>query len=132
MVANPLLGKIWIAFRFIVFGVLGFVVMMSASVTLLTDTSVLGHNRDTLACLGLIVITILGAVMMLYGAGEWGRWGYLFVFLSTPASFVFFLIVPHAGKDAGVTVPVLATVGTYLIVRAYYACRKSQETTQHA
>jgi len=86
--------------------------------------SVLDHKRGYTTSLGLLTIFILGAVMMLYGAGEWGRWGYLFVFFSIPVSFLVSLVVPVAGKGGGVIVPTLASVGTYIAVRAYYARRK--------
>jgi hypothetical protein len=132
MAKNALLGKAWTAFRFVAFGVFGFVVMMSAFLILLTDMSVLDHKRGYLIPLGLLAISILGAVMMLFGVGEWGRWGYLFVFLSIPVSLLLLFLFPHAGKDVGVLVPALASIGTYIAVRAYYARRKKQQLSQHA
>lgn len=124
MAKNTLLGKGWTAFRFVAFGVFGFVVMMSAFLIFFTDMSVLDHKRGYSTSLGLLAIFILGAVMMLYGAGEWGRWGYLFVFFSIPVSFLVSLVVPFAREEAGVIVPTLASVGTYFVVQAYYARRK--------
>ena len=70
--------------------------------------------------------------MMLFGVGEWGRWGYLVVFLSIPVSLLLLFLMPHAGKDVGVIVPALASVGTYIAVRTYYARRKRRELSQHA
>ena len=38
-------------------------------------------------------LAFVGALMMLLGAGEWGRWAYLFVFISTPfVMFLFFFL----------------------------------------
>jgi hypothetical protein len=71
-------------------------------------------------------------VAMLFGVGEWGRWGYLFVFLSIPVSLLLLFLFPHAGKDVGVLVPALASIGTYITVRTYYASRKKQQLSQHA
>jgi len=69
----------------------------------------------------------MGAVMMLFGVGEWGRCGYLLVFLSFPVSLLLLFLVPHAEKDVAVVVPTLAAVGTYMVVRANYARRKRRE-----
>jgi hypothetical protein len=57
----------------------------------------------------LITVSGLGAVMMLFGVGEWSRWGYLSVFLSFPISLLLLFLFPHAGKDAGAIVPTLAS-----------------------
>ena len=94
--------------------------------------SVIDHQRGYLSSLGVLVIFVLGAVMMLYGVGEWGRWGYLLVFLSIPISILLVCLFTNAGKGVGVLVPALASVGTYITVRAYYARRKKQESSQHA
>jgi len=124
MAKNPLLRKVWVALRFVVFGVCGFVVMFFAFVELLDRLTSVHRENGFLAPLGLIAVCGLGALMMLFGVGEWGRWGYLFVFLSIPVSLLFLFLIPHAGKDAGVVVPTLASVGTYIVVRTYYARRK--------
>ena len=77
----------------------------------------------------LIAVSGLGGVMMLFGVGEWGRWGYLFVFLSFPFSLLLLFLIPHAGKDIGAIVPTLTSVGRYIIVRTYYAQRKRLESS---
>jgi|HubBroStandDraft_4_1064222.scaffolds.fasta_scaffold91136_3 hypothetical protein len=127
MAKNPSLRTAWIALRFIVFGVLGFIVMLSSFVALVDRLTSIQHERGYLIPLGLIAVCGLGGVMMLFGVGEWGRWGYLFVFLSIPVSLLLLFLFPHAGKDVGVLVPALASIGTYITVRAYYARRKKQQ-----
>jgi len=129
MAENSLRRNGWIAVRFIVFGVFGFVVMIFAFVMLVDQLTPVHHADGYLAPLGLIEVSGLGAVMMLFGVGEWGRWGYLFVFLSFPVSLLLLLLLPHAGKDAGAIVPTLASVGTYIAVRTYYARRKRPESS---
>jgi hypothetical protein len=129
MVENSLLRNVLITVRFIVFGVFGFVVMIFAFVTLVEQLTSVHHANGYLTPLGLIAVSGLGAVMMLFGVGEWGRWGYLFVFLSLPVSLFLLFLLPHAGKDAGAIVPTLASVGTYIAVRAYYARRKRPESS---
>jgi hypothetical protein len=131
-VNNTSLRKVWIAFRFLVFGVFGLVVMFVAFVTLIDRLTSIDHEKGFVASLGLIVVCGLGAVMMLFGVGEWGRWGYLFVFLSIPVSLLLLFLMPHAGKDVGVIVPTLTSVGTYIAVRVFYARRKRRELSQPA
>lgn len=121
--------NVWIAVRFIVFGVFGFVVMFFAFVMLVDRLTSVHHVDGYLVPLGLIVVSGLGALMMLFGVGEWGRWGYLFVFLSLPVSLLFLFLIPHADKEVGAIVPTLASVGTYIVVRVYYACRKRPESS---
>ena len=127
MATNPLLRKVWVAFRFVVFGVFGLVVMLFAFAALLDRLTSVHGEKGVLAPLGLTAGCGLGAVMMLFGVGEWGRWGYVLVFLSIPVSLLLLFLFPHAGKDLGVAVPTLGSVGTYIAVRAYYAHRKRQE-----
>jgi hypothetical protein len=129
MAENSLLGNVWIAVRFLVFGVFGFVVMIFAFVMLVDQLISVHHADGYLGALGLIAVSGLGAVMMLFGVGEWGRWGYLLVFFSLPVSLLFLFLIPHAGKDAGVIVPTLASVSTYGVVRAYYARRKRLQSS---
>jgi hypothetical protein len=45
--------------------------------------------------------------------------------VAATVSLLLLFLVPHAEKDVGVVVP-LAAVGTYMVVRAYYA--KSKKT----
>jgi hypothetical protein len=90
MAKNPSLRTAWIALRFIVFGVFGFIVMLSSFVALVDRLTSIQHERGYLIPLGLIAVCGLGEVMMLFGVGEWGRWGYLFVFLSIPVSLLLF------------------------------------------
>jgi hypothetical protein len=127
MAMNRLLGKVWVAFRFVVFGIFGFVLMFFAFVALLDRLTSIRGEKGFLGPLGLLAVCGVGAVMMLFGVGEWGRWGYVLVFLSIPVSLLLLFLFPHAGKDVGVVVPTLASVGTYIAVRAYYAHRKRQE-----
>lgn len=65
-------------------------------------------------------LAFTGALMMLFGAGEWGRWAYLWVFLSIPAGLGLLIMVLNAGKELGallVTGPLLVS---YALVRRYY------------
>ena len=70
--------RVWIALRFIVFGVGGFWLLMFCWIARLEPAT---HLMNPFLALPL---GLIGALMMLFGAGEWGRWAYLWVFLSTP------------------------------------------------
>jgi hypothetical protein len=126
MLSNSLWKKAWVAIRFILFGVFGFLVMFGAWVVLFDRlTSIRRGNVDMSAFL-LLPLSLLGAVMMLFGVGEWGRWGYLLVFLSIPVSLSLLFVMPEAGgKEIGFIVPTVAAVSTYAVVRRYYARRKT-------
>jgi len=66
--------------------------------------------------------------MMLFGAGEWGRWAYLWVFLCIPAGLGLLIMVPNAGKELGALLVAGPLLVSYAIVRRYYrnqAVRKS-------
>jgi len=119
--------KTWVAVRFVLFGVLGFLVMFGAWVMLLDRLTSIRHENGEMSPLLLVPLFLVGAVMMLFGVGEWGRWGYLLVFLSIPVSLGLLFLVPAGGKDVGVIVPTLAAAGTYVVVRRYYGRRKSRK-----
>jgi hypothetical protein len=115
--------KAWVFLRFVLFGVLGFFVMIGAWVMLLDRLTSIQHENKEMTPFLLIPLSLLGAVMMLFGVGEWGRWGYLLVFLSIPASLSLLFLTPAADKEAALIVPALATVGTYAAVRKFYGRR---------
>jgi hypothetical protein len=58
--------------------------------------------------------------MVLFGVGEWGRWGYMLVFVSIPVSLLLLLFMPTSG-GAAVVIPTLAAAVTLKAVRRYYA-----------
>lgn len=63
--------------------------------------------------------------MMLYGIGEWGRWAYLLVFFSIPASLWVLSLIPGTDNDKGLPI-IVAAVAAYVTlnrIRAYYARR---------
>lgn len=121
------LSKLWVAVRFVLFGVGGFVFMFVSWVALL-DRMTGGHDFSLNPLLS-VAFTVLGAVAMLYGVGGWGRWGYVLVFLSIPCS-MFFGLLPmfkHSGKGFGMVVPAMAAGITYFVVRKYYDSRRKKE-----
>jgi hypothetical protein len=83
------------------------------------------QDRDSITPFLSLPLVFIGLFMMLYGAGEWRRWAYLWVFLSIPISLCLLHLIPGAGNDKGspVIVSAVAAFGTYAGVRAYYARR---------
>ena len=63
--------------------------------------------------------------MMLFGAVVWGRWAYLWVFLSVPICVAVlgpvFELIP--GKEVGMLLFSLPMVVSYFLVRRYYRKR---------
>ena len=128
MLLKAIWKKAWIPIRFVLFGVLGFLIMMEAWEVLMERLAWGRHDDVALNPFLLILLSLAGAAMMLFGVGEWGRWWYLLVFLSIPLSLSLLLLIPTAGNYTGVfLVPALAPVGTYALVRRRYAYRKDKD-----
>src|SRR5262249_52909831 len=74
-------------------------------------------------------LALAGALMMLFGGGVWGRWAYVWVFLSTPIVVSVLLLLPPGysnwggDKGLGTLVFSLPFAVSYLIVRRYYRRR---------
>ena len=59
------------------------------------------HDQHMMTSFLSLPLALVGVLMVLYGVGEWGRWAYLLVFLSIPATFIGYCILfPHSGKEA--------------------------------
>src|SRR6185369_2081330 len=117
--------RVFVAIRFIVFGVGGFLLMLGAWVFFL-DRITSSYDRSIWPIL-LAPMTLVGAVLMLYGVGEWGRRAYLAVFLSIPLSmFLWFLPFYPQEKLAGVLAPAVVVVAAFLLTKRYYSRRNAQ------
>jgi hypothetical protein len=77
MLSNSLWKKVWVTVRFVLFGVFGFIVMFGAWVAVLDRFTSVRHESGEMSPFLLVLLSLIGAVMMLFGVGEWGRWGYL-------------------------------------------------------
>jgi hypothetical protein len=99
---------------------------VGAWVALMDRVTSVRHESGELSPFLLVPLSLIGAVMMLFGVGEWGRWGYLLVFLSMPMSLSLLFLVPTGGKDVFVLVPTVSAVVSYIVVRRYYSRRKSR------
>ena len=119
------IAKIWIGVRFVLFGVGGFWLMILAWVQFLDNftTPRLGSIWE----LVFLPVGFIGAVLMLYGVGEWGRWAYIWVFLSIPLSMLLWF-VPFYPQDklAGALAPAIVAVSAYFLAKRYYLDRESR------
>jgi hypothetical protein len=121
MSSSSIPQKLWLAVRFVLFGVGGFWLLMFSFLSFVERVS--EHSRSFLNPLVSFPLTIIGAVMMLFGTGEWGRWAYLWLFLSGPLLMsAALLLAPFywAGKEFGILLFAIPTVGSYVIVRRYF------------
>lgn len=80
--------KTWIALRFIVFGVGGFAAIWIGWLSLIIVIDPAPNDERLISPVLAIPLILVGAVMMLYGSGQWRRWQYLWVFLSMPATIL--------------------------------------------
>jgi len=125
---KSLLRRAWIAARFVLFGFVGFWIMLIFSIEFIVG--VFDHAQQVMNPVLSLPFALVGALMMLHGVGEWGRWGYLLVFLSIPISLGLLMLLPGAGnsKELPVLVAAIAAVGTYVGVRGYYERRVRRES----
>ena len=114
--------KLWIATRFIVFGVGGFVLLIVCWIGLVSRMD--DPREQFLHPAIALPLVLAGALMILFGVGEWGRWAYLWVFISTPLVVSVMLLFPDSkwgnSKEAGVLIISLPMILSYLVVRQYY------------
>jgi len=117
---RKMLQKIWVAVKFVCFGVGGFFLLLFSSFTLV-DWFTPPWQRHTIPYLA-FALAAAGALMMLFGVGEWGRWAYLWVFLSVPLA-VFLLSVTPSDKGTGILIFAVPLTISCIAVRAYYRRR---------
>jgi hypothetical protein len=132
---QTLAGKLWIAFRLVVFGVGGFLLLWISVIALALEFSPpVEHWMSPYLALLLVFV---GALMMLFGAGEWGRWAYLLVFVSTPLVLFLTLTIPwpkwfeHSmgSKESFALLFALPFILTYIAVRFYYRRRDARRNS---
>jgi hypothetical protein len=117
--------KLWIVFRFVVFGVGGFVLLWISMIALSMEFS--APPEHWISPYLALPLAFVAALMMLFGAGEWGRWAYLFVFVSTPFVMFLLFVIPMPkwlddifNKESIVLLFALPFVFTYIAARRYY------------
>lgn len=125
--SHSLTAKLWIGIRFVLFGIGGFWLMIVGWMLFLDNFT--NHGLGSIWRLGFLPLGFSGAVLMLYGVGEWGRWAYFWVFLSIPLSMLlWFAQFYPQDKMAGALAPAIVAVSTYLLARRYYSRKESRAT----
>lgn len=134
-------GTLWVAVRFVLFGVGGFVLLTTSWIALL-----IWFDGDRwMNPLVALPLAVTGAVMMLIGSGQWGRWAYLWVFLSMPIAISLVLLgskvlarlVPNGGpgpdfidpKLLGMLVFAAPMPVSYFLVKRYYRRKDARLAT---
>ncbi|HKW61714.1 MAG TPA: hypothetical protein VJN89_04145 [Candidatus Acidoferrum sp.] len=112
----------WVALRFIVCGVGGFLLLMTCSVALVPDA----NGKHFLNPLLALFLAVVAAAMMLLGVGMWNRPAYLLVFLSFPVS-LYSLALAGGDKEMGVFLIVTPMLVAYALVRRYYRRRDDHQ-----
>ena len=92
------------------------------AIVVATTTMVLGASFVAVA------LSLVGALMILYGGGQWGRWAYLWVFVSVPmvVSSLALLSKAYPAMDFTFDKPLALVlfaspmVVSYLLVQRYY------------
>src|SRR5437016_260993 len=105
--------KVWFAFRFMLFGFVGFWVMLYSTAALMER--VFEGNQHFIAPFLSLPLIVIGAVLMLYGVGEWRHWAYLWVFLSIPASLCLMFLIPRTGSKG---LPIIVTAVAAFAIHA--------------
>jgi hypothetical protein len=116
--------------RFVLFGFVGFGVMLYSAVSLMLPF--LTPQHEIFSPYLSAPLTVVGALMIVYGVGEWKRWAYVWVFLSIPISLFLSFSIPGGDNDKGwpVVVAAVAAFSSCAAVRAYYARKARQEEHQ--
>lgn len=124
--------KIWIAIRFTVFGIGGFVTLWVSWVSIIVGFN--SPEQRWLSTPVALTLCLAGALMMLYGGGKWGHWAYLWVFVSVPLvvtplgwlAEVFPAVDRLFDKPIVLVLVVLPMPVSYSLVRKYYRHRNNQ------
>jgi hypothetical protein len=123
---------VWIAVRFVLFGIGGLVTMLLCAVEF--ALRVLWHDQHMMVPWMSLPLTGIGALMVLFGVGQWGRWAYLWVCFSIPLSLCLLALIPgsNSNKDfMPVLVAVVAACVSYGAVEAYYDRPTGKGTPEH-
>jgi hypothetical protein len=129
--------RIETAIKFVVLAVPGFLIFVGCCLGLIIELSY-GEPFTTDPALAPL-LALVSALMILAGAGQWGRWAYLWVFLPTPFAGLAWALLFQGNisldplqtypKLLGMAVFALPMIGSYAIVNGYYsrkALRKSE------
>jgi hypothetical protein len=109
--------------RFICFGLPGLLLLLFAALGFLVfwdNTDPIG-GRPNPFILG--SLAVLGITLMLVGAGQWRRWGYVVVFLWTPVGFFLFLFLLDGSVIPSTVLTLVSSIILARLVRSFYVRR---------
>jgi hypothetical protein len=131
-------SKIWIAIRFIVFGIGGFIAVWISWMSVIFGVTDPHGEPFLLTPQAAVPVCFVAGLMMLFGGGQWGRWAYLWVFASVPIVVTPLGLLARAYPqfDSLFAKPLLIVFFaapmpiSYLLVRKYYRRRDAQRQSQ--
>ena len=128
---------IWVVIRLVLFGWGGFIVLLYGAVGLATYVEWMINPDVPYSPSPILALPIMvgGALLMLYGAGQWKRWAYLWVFFSMPISLLVLLLISIpfpflADEEISVLFFGLAACVANAIVKKYYMLDSSQQNEE--
>jgi len=116
--------RLWVAARFVIFGIGGLWLMLVCWVSLL-DVGIQPERWRWVSPLLLLPGGFAGALSILFGVGEWRRWAYLWVFVSMPIGALVMTLANS--KEMGVVALATPMVTSYALVRLYYQRRDARQ-----
>ena len=128
--------RVWIALRFIVFGVGGFFAVWIGGLSLVMW--LYPGPSDMLRPVVALPLTFVGGLMMMFGSGVWRRWAYLWVFLSSPIVIAIVMVVdrylprwdqyvPFDLKSTGILFFTTPMILSYWAAKRYYKLREAAQ-----
>ena len=117
---------LWIAMRFMIFGLGGLAVLLSSTCAFGLFLS--GAKIPTIIPWLSLPLTFAAALMMLFGTGKWGQWFYLLIFLSIPCTLWMLIAAsgPGSGKGEVFFVLIVVALGLCALTRGWEAARAKQ------
>jgi hypothetical protein len=94
---QTLIHHLWVALRFLVFGVGGLAILLGSTVAFGLFLS--GANIPTISPWLSLPLTFAAALLMLFGTGKWGQWFYLLMFLWIPCAL--WMLIAASGPGSG-------------------------------
>jgi hypothetical protein len=116
--------KVWIALRFVSFGLGGLWLLIIFSFEFIAGVHPQPATVTSISPLLALPIALAGALMILFAVGSWGRWAYLWVILSIPLTLLLTTTVLPGDKGIAVGLALALTASaSNAAVRAYYRRR---------
>lgn len=110
-----------VALRFIIFAIPGLILYLICILALIVEIEEKGFTNINPILSGFLAL--LGILSMLYGAGKWKQWRYIWIFISIPLSILLCEIsnieIFDPKLDIGLVVLLAASLTSCVVRRSY-------------